>query len=124
VLWAHDKDADVHLMAEPGATDADIWGARLQRFIRCKACGCVMQWNKLVLGDGTYTGVNARNFDPDELGAVRIRLLDGAETWKDVGSPTGSPNDRREASGPGRSKASQSRTAPRPWHGTRACLYS
>jgi len=27
-------------------------------------------------------GVNARNFDPSELGEVRVRLLDGANTWK------------------------------------------
>jgi hypothetical protein len=30
----------------------------------------------------TWTGVNARNFDPVQLGPVRIRLFDGAETWK------------------------------------------
>ncbi len=27
-------------------------------------------------------GVNARNFEPASLGCVRIRLLDGASTWK------------------------------------------
>ena len=27
-------------------------------------------------------GVNTRNFDPDELAGVRVRLLDGAKTWK------------------------------------------
>ena len=27
-------------------------------------------------------GVNARNFEPGLLGSVRIRLLDGASTWK------------------------------------------
>jgi hypothetical protein len=27
-------------------------------------------------------GVNARNFTPSELAGVRIRLLDGADTWK------------------------------------------
>jgi hypothetical protein len=31
-----------------------------------------------------YVGVNARNFEPAELGEVRIRLLDGAKTWKYV----------------------------------------
>ena len=30
-------------------------------------------------------GVNMRNFDPAVLGPVRIRLLDGADTWKYVG---------------------------------------
>jgi hypothetical protein len=27
-------------------------------------------------------GVNARNFEPAALESVRIRLLDGADTWK------------------------------------------
>jgi hypothetical protein len=27
-------------------------------------------------------GVNASNFEPTELGEVRVRLLDGAMTWK------------------------------------------
>ena len=38
-----------------------------------------------VLGAQTWTGVNARNFDPEQLGNVRIRLLDGAKTWKYLG---------------------------------------
>jgi hypothetical protein len=41
-----------------------------------------MQWKKLTVGDGTRTGVNARNFDPSALGNVKIRLLDGASSWK------------------------------------------
>jgi len=27
-------------------------------------------------------GINARNFEPGDLGPVRIRALDGASTWK------------------------------------------
>jgi hypothetical protein len=27
-------------------------------------------------------GVNTRNIDPSQLGQVRVRLLDGANTWK------------------------------------------
>jgi hypothetical protein len=85
VLWAYYKDADVQLAASPGATDEYIWGEKTQKFIRCKECGCVMQWKKLNVGEGTNTGVNARNFEPSALGAVKIRLLDGAKTWKYIG---------------------------------------
>ncbi|MFO1338194.1 MAG: GFA family protein [Burkholderiaceae bacterium] len=84
VLWAYYKDAQVRLVAEPGATDGYRWGRQSQTFIRCKTCGCVMQWKKLVVKPDSYTGVNARNFDPAELGDVKIRLLDGADTWKYV----------------------------------------
>ena len=85
VLWAYYKDRDVQLQSTADATADYRWGPDTQRFIRCKTCGCVMQWRKHVIGRDTWTGVNARNFDPDELGDVRIRLLDGAHTWKLVG---------------------------------------
>lgn len=44
-----------------------------------------MQWKKLEPGTRTWTGVNARNFEPAVLGAVKIRLLDGAEYWEYIG---------------------------------------
>ena len=64
VLWAYYKDAEVQMDAGPGDTDDYVWGRRSQKFVRCAHCGCVMQWRKFSLGPGTYTGVNARNFDP------------------------------------------------------------
>ena len=82
VLWAYYQDAEVRLIADPGATDDYVWGPRSQKFIRCKTRGCVMQWKQFELGPNTSTGVNARHFEPEALGAVTIRLLDGADTWK------------------------------------------
>ena len=84
-LWAYYKDADVELIAGRGATDDYIWGDKSQKFIRCKNCGCIMQWKKLQINEATDTGVNARNFEPSELGTVKIRVLDGAKTWKYIG---------------------------------------
>jgi hypothetical protein len=46
-----------------------------------------MQWKKKVVGPETRSGVNARNLDPDALGAVKILLLDGADTWKYIDWP-------------------------------------
>ena len=85
VLWAYYKDAEVRLVAEPGATDEYTWGQKSQKFIRCKTCGCVMQWKKFDVGPSTWAGVNVRNFEPSALGPVKIRLFDGAESWKLVG---------------------------------------
>jgi hypothetical protein len=85
VLWAYYKDSDVKLIASDGATDNYSWGANTQKFIRCNTCGCVMQWKKHQVNKDSWTGVNARNFDPEQLGNVRIRLLDGAKTWKYLG---------------------------------------
>lgn len=85
VLWAYYRDDEVTLRAAPGATDDYVWGDRTQAFIRCKTCGCVMQWRKFERSEGTRSGVNARNFAPAVLDGIRIRRLDGANTWKIIG---------------------------------------
>ncbi len=85
VLWAYYKDTDVRLIAEPGATDEYTWGHKSQRFIRCKTCGCVLQWKKFAVGPNTWAGVNARNFEPSALGPIKIHLFDGADSWRRVG---------------------------------------
>jgi len=87
VLWAYYKDAEVKLAAAPDTIDRYAWGKKSQDFIRCKTCGCVMQWKKKTIGPETRTGVNARNFDPEALGAVKILLLDGADTWEYIDWP-------------------------------------
>jgi hypothetical protein len=41
-----------------------------------------MNWERVQPRKVSYVGINARNFEPSDLGAVRIRALDGAGTWK------------------------------------------
>ena len=77
VLWAYYNEADVRVFAQPGVIDEYIRGRKEQRFGRCNACGCVMFWQKLVAADGNEMGVNARNFEPNELAAARVEKLDG-----------------------------------------------
>jgi hypothetical protein len=83
-LWAYYKASSVRLVAPRGATDEYAWGHRRLKFVRCGNCGCVVCWQRRVASRDAYTGVNMRNFDPDQLGAVRIRKLDGAATCKYV----------------------------------------
>jgi hypothetical protein len=79
-LWAYYLRGEVEVRAAPGATESYVWGDRMLRFVRCTGCGCVTHWESLEQGTGQRIGVNARNFDPAQLGAVRIRRLDGAVT--------------------------------------------
>jgi hypothetical protein len=44
----------------------------------------VVCWEPVERKPESRMGVNARNFDPDALGPVRIRKLDGASSWKYV----------------------------------------
>ena len=64
--------------AAPGATKGYAWGRKVLRFVGCSTCGCITHWERIVPVEGKKMGVNARNFDPDALGPVRIELLDGA----------------------------------------------
>lgn len=81
-LWAYYKAADVSIDAAAGATASYVWGDRTIRFLRCATCGCVLAWERVADPKRWRMGVNARNFDPDQLGQVRIRRLDGARTWR------------------------------------------
>ena len=80
--WAYFKAAEVKVEAKRGATVSYAWGDMSLQFVRCKRCGCVTHWEATRPGPTSRMGVNARNFDPSELGEVRVRLLDGANTWK------------------------------------------
>jgi len=81
-LWAYYKAAEVRITRAPGATSEYSWGDKSLRFVRCSTCGCVTHWEPIRPKEGSKMGVNARNFEPSSLGSVRIRLLDGASTWK------------------------------------------
>ena len=80
-LWAYYKASDVHVICKRGATESYSWGRKALRFFRCSNCGCVMNWERVRPRKVTYMGVNARNLDPNAIAGVRIRLLDGADTW-------------------------------------------
>ena len=85
VLWAYYKAAEVQVTAAEGAQSEYRCADKVLRFGRCSHCGCVTHWEHLTPTATSNMGVNMRNFDPEVLGPVRIRLLDGADTWKYVG---------------------------------------
>jgi len=79
-LWAYYKASEVRITAAIGATSSYSWGRKALRFVRCNTCGCITNWEFLAPEPGCRIGVNARNFEPEQLGPVRIRRLDGAVT--------------------------------------------
>ena len=78
-LWAYYQRPQFRVQ---GATAVYLRNKHWLEFHRCKECGCVTHWEPIDRTKGRRVGVNARNFDPDDLGRVRIRRLDGASTWK------------------------------------------
>lgn len=51
-------------------------------FILCKTCGCFSHWRPLNDQTIENMGFNARLFQDINLSQVKVRLFDGAETWK------------------------------------------
>jgi hypothetical protein len=103
-LWAYYSPKDVQVTK--GATEIYMRGQKTTEFHRCKQCGCVTHWalvdRKLFKRkDGSHysaeeprsfddeevekpdrMGVNARLMEPEVLARVRVRRLDGANSWK------------------------------------------
>jgi hypothetical protein len=72
-------------------SDLKSYSWRDKRFIfyRCANCGCVTHYQRTARhADGSDMGaVNLRNIDdPAIVAQVPIRLLDGASSWKVIGS--------------------------------------
>jgi hypothetical protein len=81
-LWASYPVGTVKVTGHPEHTDEYIQGDKTLRIVRCKTCGCTTHWEPLDEKVHKKVGVNIRNFDPQAVGHFRIRLLDGASTWK------------------------------------------
>jgi hypothetical protein len=83
-LWGYYRMDEVQVQGHPEHTQEYIQGDKMLRVVRCKHCGCTACWEPLPpdAGPATRMGVNIRNFDPKDIGEVRIKLLDGADSWK------------------------------------------
>ena len=80
-LWGYYDRGKVKISARKGALDRYVWGDKCLWLCRCATCGCVTHW--LPIGRSSKRmGVNFRNFNPAEIESIRIRRLDGANSWK------------------------------------------
>ena len=80
-LWAYYRRGTVRIDCARGALDAYAWGDRHLKFVRCRVCGCVTHWEPMRVAAHHRIGVTMRNFEPALVGPLRVRRLDGAETW-------------------------------------------
>ena len=81
-LWAYYPVTEVRIDAVPDATEAYIWGDRSLRTMRCRHCGIVTHWSPLAPAPDAKLGVNTHVFAAADIGTPRIRLFDGADTWR------------------------------------------
>lgn len=71
----------VKVIAAPNMLDRYVWGEKRIAFVRCAGCGCFSHWESLDPSQTERMGVNARLFDNVDISGLRIRHLDGANTW-------------------------------------------
>lgn len=81
VRWAYYHPDQVRIDAAPDALGAYSWGDKRIAFHHCRNCGCPTHWTGVNDGRRDRMGVSARLMDPTVLKGVRIRKLDGADTW-------------------------------------------
>lgn len=80
-LWGYYDRSKVKILARKSAVDRYAWGDRYLWTCRCAHCGCVTHWYPISRAEKRM-GVNFRNFDPRIVETIRVRRLDGADTWK------------------------------------------
>jgi hypothetical protein len=80
--WVYFEWGTVTIEVAPDATQAYVQGDRTLRTIRCRHCGCVTHWEPISAEAGARHGVHLGNFDPKLIASVRVRRLDGANTWR------------------------------------------
>jgi hypothetical protein len=79
-LWAYFDPSDVRLETPEADIGGYAWGERMLTFHHCRVCGCTTHWSPM---DKSHPrmGVNSRLFEPEVLAGIRVRHLDGADTW-------------------------------------------
>jgi hypothetical protein len=90
-LWAFYPIDQVRIEYPQGASESYVWGEGTRRFFRCRHCGCTTHVYPVHPKPQSQVEVNARLFEPPALGPFRVRLFDGADTWKYVGEITAPP---------------------------------
>jgi hypothetical protein len=81
-LWAYGFEGEKVTAA--GTTKVYTRGEGTLEFHFCPECGCIAYWRALAPGaDGRRRmGLNLRLAEPDQVGTIPLRHLDGLESWQ------------------------------------------
>ncbi|MEQ1756556.1 MAG: GFA family protein [Micropepsaceae bacterium] len=81
-LWAHSTRENIKLTYAPDDAIHYVWGDKSLATVSCKRCGCTTHWENLDPSPTARMAVNTNMADPIVIKGLRIRLFDGADTWK------------------------------------------
>ena len=80
--WAYCTRSTASVSWKPGAVSMYRWGDKQLEFYHCKHCGCLTHYESVQKKEDSRIAINARMMSPSDIGDVRIRTFDGADTWK------------------------------------------
>ena len=80
-LWAYAPVGEITMQMAVDATIAYVHGDKTLAMHSCKTCGCTTHWMKLEFDESSRMGVNFRMCEPDDIENIRVRHLDGKDTW-------------------------------------------
>jgi hypothetical protein len=81
-LWAYYTCAEARLVAGREDVVAYVWGDKEIEFYHCRICGSCTHYEVLTKDPASRFTINGRCFAPEDLAPIKVRLFDGADTWK------------------------------------------
>lgn len=76
------KEKEVKVSVGEYNMDSYIHGDKMIDFKRCAKCGCITHYISTTPGPDSTVAVNYRLFGESLLQKVKVRDLDGADTWQ------------------------------------------
>jgi len=80
--WAYATRRDITVHGNPKDRFRYSWGDATLEFCGCRICGCITHWEMVEKRDDSRVAVNARMLDPADTAGLRVRVFDGADTWR------------------------------------------
>ena len=80
-LWAYYTRAEARLVAGQDQVVAYLWGDREIEFYHCRTCGSCTHYEVLAKDPTSRFTINGRCFTLEDLKPIKVRHLDGADTW-------------------------------------------
>jgi hypothetical protein len=84
-LWAYYTRKTARLVEGRRASSFYSWRNHRIEFYHCKVCGCVTHYERAQKTPDSTFAINARTMDPRDVARIKIKMLDGASTWKILG---------------------------------------
>lgn len=81
-LWGYYPPDAVAIAVGQQGTSSYCWGDQCVNFIFCVKCGCCTHYTTTEKCDEQKVGVNFRMASPESIAGIRVRDLDGANTWQ------------------------------------------